>query len=268
MDWLQALPEKHRRGSLPRCLRLLEGPTNEVAGRLTELIGLSNCQVSRNARWWPQGIPRELEGLGWDLRRSEEAKLGKTADLLSAAQSEKLLDWWLEHRQGANVPNWDIVSTCMIDGRDGLLLVEAKAHASELSEAGKPLPTTQNGWANHRKIGRAIADASCELQEATGKRWALSRDSHYQLSNRFAWAWKLASMGTPVVLMYLGFLNAEEMRDCGEPFADHSAWEALLQSHAREVVPCSVWDATINAAEVPLLACIRSVYMEFAVMSA
>jgi hypothetical protein len=43
--------------------------------------------------------------------------------------------------------------------------------------------------------------------------WTLSRDSHYQLTNRFAWAWKLASMGVPVVLGYLGFQGAAEMKD-------------------------------------------------------
>lgn len=35
------------------------------------------------------------------------------------------------------------------------------------------------------------------------------------MSNRFAWAWKLATMEVPVVLVYLGFLNATEMGDQG-----------------------------------------------------
>ena len=38
------------------------------------------------------------------------------------------------------------------------------------------------------------------------------------MSNRFAWAWKLASSSVPVVLIYLGFLRADEMRDKGKPF--------------------------------------------------
>ena len=52
--------------------------------------------------------------------------------------------------------------------------------------------------------------------------WSLSRDSHYQLANRFAWAWKLADMGLPTILIYLGFLNAAEMKDQGHHFIDHS----------------------------------------------
>jgi crotonobetainyl-CoA:carnitine CoA-transferase CaiB-like acyl-CoA transferase len=31
--------------------------------------------------------------------------------------------------------------------------------------------------------------------------WSLSVDSHYQICNRFAWAWKIASLGVPVVLI-------------------------------------------------------------------
>ncbi len=69
-------------------------------------------------------------------------------------------------------------------------------------------PTTSKR--NHAQIGRAISEASLGLKD-TMDGWNLSRDSHYQLANRFAWAWKLASMGVPVVLVYLGFLGAAEM---------------------------------------------------------
>ena len=34
---------------------------------------------------------------------------------------------------------------CLIEGREGLLLVEAKAHLSELSRQGKSKPGTPNG---------------------------------------------------------------------------------------------------------------------------
>ena len=64
--------------------------------------------------------------------------------------------------------------------------------------------------ANHNQIGDAIQQANHGLEPLLPG-WDLSRDSHYQLSNRFAWSWKIASMGVPVVLVYLGFLNADEM---------------------------------------------------------
>ena len=43
--------------------------------------------------------------------------------------------------------------------------------------------------------------------------------NHYSLCNRVAWAWKLAQLGVPVVWVYLGFLNATEMLDQGQPSA-------------------------------------------------
>ena len=103
----------------------------------------------------------------------------------------------------------DIASACEIEGKSGLLLVEAKAHENELSYSGKSSPgVSVNSQGNHQQIGQAIAEANAGLELAAGNPWGISRDSHYQLSNRFAWAWKLASLGVPVVLVYLGFLNA------------------------------------------------------------
>jgi hypothetical protein len=66
---------------------------------------------------------------------------------------------------------------------------------------------------------------------------AISRDSHYQMSNRFAWSWKLAEYGIPVVLVYLGFLNASEMVDRGDPFANQDSWESLVMAHSSPLFP-------------------------------
>jgi len=104
------------------------------------------------------------------------------------------------------------VSTCKIAGRDGLLLIEAKAHDRELEEEGKRPGDSDN----HKQIGAAIEEANRELN-AIIPGWHLSRYSHYQLSNRFTWAWKLAALGTPTILAYVGFLGATEMVDQGQP---------------------------------------------------
>jgi hypothetical protein len=72
--------------------------------------------------------------------------------------------------------------------------------------------------------------------------WHVSRDSHYQISNRFAWSWKLTTLGLPVVLIYLGFLGAHEMGDRGQPFMKVSDWEGLVLSHSRRLFPAEVWD--------------------------
>ena len=51
------------------------------------------------------------------------------------------------------------------------------------------------------------------------------------MSNRFAWAWKLTELGIPVILVYPGLLNTEEMLDQGIPLNKHRSWEDLGAGH-------------------------------------
>jgi hypothetical protein len=90
-----------------------------------------------------------------------------------------------------------------------------------------------------------MSEASLGLKD-TMDGWNLSHDSHYQLANRFAWAWKLASMGVPVVLVYLGFLGAAEMKDRGEPFADYADWSRIVLEHSQNIVPERAWGRDIK----------------------
>lgn len=120
LDWTD-LKEEAFLSSLNDLLR----PTGAV-------VGLSDC-------WMPRGYDRP-----------KEAKLHASyAAFLSKALRRQLSDWWLVHKRGANVPNWDLVATCSIGGRRGLVLVEAKAHENELSPAGKDLRT--NASANSQE---------------------------------------------------------------------------------------------------------------------
>ena len=91
--------------------------------------------------------------------------------------------------------------------------------------------------------------------------WNLSTESHYQLSNRFAWNWKLASLGVPVVLVYLGFLNANEMEHRGKTFSSFEDWKACMKTHAADIVPDKAWGATldINGAAMRAVLCAREV---------
>ena len=182
--------------------------------------------------------------------RFEEARLDRATRLFPKQDRDELRDWWLEVPRGANTPNWDIASTCTVDNARGILLVEAKAHNEELNNetTGKSLErcASDNSRCNHARIGEAIDAASIALSDETGLSWALSRDHHYQMANRFAWAWKLTGLGYPVVLVYLGFLNAEEMRQGKEkrPLADHAEWDCLVRSHSRSLFPEKAWDRT------------------------
>jgi hypothetical protein len=83
----------------------------------------------------------------------------------------------------------------------------------------------------------------------------LKADRCYQLSNRFAWASKMASLGVPVVLVYLGFLGAIEMP---RPFRDHAVWESCLREYANGCVPKDAWNSKLMVGAMPLLPLIRS----------
>lgn len=166
--------------------------------------------------------------------------------------------------KNATTPVWDIAATAEIDGQPGLLLFEAKAHSAELSlEDRKRLESTAsaNSQRNHVQITACLREASNALNALhpdPNPGWQLSTESHYQLANRFAWAWKLAALGVPVVLVYLGFLHATEMADLGAPFADAAEWEQPVRWYSRSSVPEDIWNTRLLVGDVPMYAFIRS----------
>ena len=255
MGWFRQL-DNHR-GSRPRCVLLVDGSQEEVASRLMRLVDLPNVTVSPSDRWMPYGKPVREDG-SWDTTPAREVELDKSNDLVCSEIQKQLQKWWLEvpgRGRGARTPNWDIASTCKIRGQPGLLLVEAKAHEKELKEQDK---SGSSNPENREQIGRAIAEANREFRSVTGKQWCLSLDHHYQISNRFAWSWKLASLGIPVVLLYLGFLNAQDMaNDDGLLFRSEAEWTRVLKDHSRCVVDETCWGEWLDIAGVPLIPLIR-----------
>jgi hypothetical protein len=170
-----------------------------------------------------------------------------------------LRSWWLVHERGANTPNWDIAVGCEVDDRPGFVLVEAKANVQELSLGGKSLDAGASGRSaeNHNQIGRAITEACVELQRISA-RTAISRDSHYQLSNRVAFSWKLASLGIPTVLVYLGFIGDEGIVDAGVPFTDSAHWKTAFAEYAHAVVPEALFERRIECGAAPTWFLVRS----------
>jgi hypothetical protein len=247
-DQIQQLPLKERKGSRVRCLLLTEGPRAQVAQRLTDLVAPFATVDADQHCWHPSG-----------LADREEVEIDKAPDLLPPEQRELLIGWWLAVRSGRpTTPKWDIASTAQIAGRAGLLLVEAKAHAGELAPAGKPqqAAASANSQQNHERIITAVREANTALNSITPG-WNLEATSHYQLANRFAWSWKLAALGIPVVLVYLGFLAAEEMTGC-QVFTDAAAWEQTVRQYSQGIVPANVWETPLLVGDVPVYACIRS----------
>ena len=252
---LERLGQRERRGSKPRCHLLTHGSPDIVAKRLTALVA-PFASVAPSDRWMPLGFAA-----------LEEAQLHKAPRLLSPELSKTLGDWWLPAgRQDARTPNFDIASTCKVDGVPGLLLVEAKAHTGELVKeaVGRRLAASDSAAreASHMTTGVAIESARQGLEAATNLIWRISRDSHYQMSNRFAWSWKLAQLGVPVVLVYLGFLHAADMSKAGEVlFADAGTWDALVRSHSAPLFPAEIWGRRWSVGGLPFIPLIRSLEM-------
>lgn len=214
-----------------------------------------------------QGQPGEPPAVRPAHRREQAGgchPVDRDGGFVAVTERRELMEWWLEVAGPTSwTPLWDVAGTCSIEGRDGLILVEAKAHSNELSTSGKQKPRSENGRKNHERIGSAIAQANVELRRAAGGSWALSRDNRYQLSNRFAWSWKLASLGVPVILIYLGFLRAREMMPDGAPFRTEDDWEATLRGYARGVCDDTCWGMRVDVNGTPLRALIRAIDVPF-----
>ena len=173
---------------------------------------------------------------------------------------EELGNWWLKHRTGrANTPNWDLVVSCQIAGQPGLILVEAKANKNEMHTSGKPIKgnASENSKANHEQIAKAIINAR---QGFKGSGWPLelSRDCCYQLSNRLAFTWKLATLGIPVVLIYLGFLEDEGISDAGRPFTSHQDWLDYFAECSRDVLIDGFCEEEVLLGGIPVWLLLRS----------
>jgi hypothetical protein len=228
------------KGSRLRCLLLTHRSNADVAGFFTSLVTPAALVTSQD-QWAPGGF-----------LKPDEAKLGATPGFLVDANRELLTRWWLARSGRANTPNWDLLSAAHMGDRPGLILVEAKAHEGEIADdrCGATDPD------NFRQIEQALADATLAWNGLMPG-FSLSANSHYQMSNRFAFAWKLATMRVPVVLVYLGFLNAEEMTGCSL-LRDHAQWRKCVVERSRGVIPETAWDRTFDIDGTPLTVLIRS----------
>lgn len=190
---------------------------------------------------------------GWD--NPDEARFGKhSGALIDGTLDRQLLDWWLINSSGANVPNWDLACQALHHGnRSGLVLVEAKAYVQEFTEGarGHGAGNEQNAT----RIAAAIDEAASELsRHAPGVR--ISSNAWYQFSNRIAWAWKLASLGIPTALVYLGFTNDD--RIASDPLKDDDHWKNVVISNTEHIFPPSLWDRPIDVGGTPLWFLLRS----------
>lgn len=216
---------------------------------LAELLEPVSIQVRADTRFMPQGYDS-----------TDEARLETFGPKCIESDAwEKLQVWWLKHTKGANTPNWDIAVYCTIEDRPGFILVEAKANSKELKKDGKPLyePASQNSRENHEQIARAIEEACIGWQRFRHP-VSITGDSHYQLANRLAFTWKLAMLGFPVVLVYLGFTGDEGIRGVGIPFSDGHDWKRAFASHLKGIFPIELFERRLDLGLTPVWLLSRS----------
>ena len=215
------------RGSRKHVLDWTDRPA--FLSQLRALLPEVPLEIEGEVHWMPQGHANPDEG---------RLETFGPSWLPGHPAWREMEDWWLTHKRGANTPNWDIAVGCTIANRPGLVLVEAKANWPELSTAGKLMRSdaSQNSHQNHAHIGAAI-DEACAGWRRIDPRVTISRDTHYQLANRLAFTWKLASLGISVVLLYLGFTGDEGIRDAGKPFADDADWRRAFGDYVEHSFP-------------------------------
>jgi hypothetical protein len=136
-----SLPKRDLRGSRLRFLMMTSEPKEQVASILTQLASPWGSVDPLHDHWMPMGF-----------LNPKEAKLGECEQFLSVSDRRTVTEWWLKVPDGANTPNWDLVSTCKVEGRPGLILIEGKAHGGELKKDGKP----PGDKANDKQIRLAI----------------------------------------------------------------------------------------------------------------
>lgn len=219
------MPKSAYRGSRKHILDLIDSGC--FVETMNALLGQAGVNVRDTDHHQPRGYADDIE---WTLRHFCHVHC---SDLLDLGRFDQ---WWVPDRY--RNPQWDLLSTCTIDGKAGLLMVEAKANENEVSRAGKSIGPTASDRArmNHARIGRCIAEAAADLSRRFDG-IGISRDTHYQLSNRVASAWKLAECGLSVALLYLGFIGDYGVSDAGVPLADHDHWQRVMGAYMAGVLP-------------------------------
>ena len=64
-------------------------------------------------------------------------------------------------------------------------------------------------------------------------------------------------MGVPVVLVYLGFRCAKDVRNLGEPFADFPDWPCVVLEYSRNIVPERAWERELKIGAVTIKPLLR-----------
>lgn len=62
----------------------------------------------------------------------------------------------------------------------------------------------------------------------------------------------------PTVLLYLGFVGDDGIRDAGEPFRDDARWQRVFDEYARNIVPGNLFGRRLECGAAPAWFLVRS----------
>lgn len=229
----------NQKGSKLRCSMFSLLGVETIQAKLQAMVqraGISDLtlELEDKCKYYPQvdfGIP--------------EYRFSDKNGLVDETLRKKLIKWWLgiDGDTNRNTPNWDFACDAIINGEKGLILIEAKSYKEELIRKDPWGATSEQ---SKQIISKALTEANEHLN-TIHQGFNLNWDTNYQISNRFAWSWKLAVEGIPVVLIYLGFLNCEEMiANTRSILKTSEDWNLLFKDDLKDVIPYSVWNKPIN----------------------
>mgnify|MGYP001224397025 CR=1 FL=1 len=250
------------KGSRLRCV-LFSGMTRAAIRReLLNMIahaGISSERVDIDDSgflYYPKG-----------LNEANEYRFSMSDGLIDESKRKNLIKWWLgiDCETDKQTPNWDFVCTARIDGIDGLILVEAKAHRDELYKKDP----CKAGQESRTVISTAIQLAQAGLRKDHPD-IRFDMDYSYQISNRLAWGWKLASLEIPVILIYLGCLECAEMDHGSYRILRKSEdWKRLVMNYPGKkrggswaTIPAKIWNSCIRVNDTPLFPIIASINIQ------
>jgi hypothetical protein len=216
------------KGSKKHVLDLID--SDDFIHSLNDILRPYDARLTDNKTVQPKGINDESEcGLQSFINKHN---LGERFPSLINSNFNK---WWSP--SGGKTPTWDMISLCQLNGKDAVLLVEAKAHKSEFNRSKKRFSKEKPSVGSENNLIKIKANIkkACDDLNTKHTGFKISIDSHYQLSNRVAFAWQLNQLNVPVVLLYLGFTKDTYFKT--DFFEDDLHWGKEFNKYIDGVVP-------------------------------
>lgn len=200
--------------------------------QINDIINDKSIVITSDDWWYPKSKdkPKEVSILTFLKSHSNLFNI-------NPSYINEFKTWWVVYK--GKFPTWDYIASATINGKKGIVLIEAKSHVDEFDTNGKKIKETASeaSHVNHKQITEAIEKARDSINKLNRTEIKISIDNCYQLSNRIAQSWWLASHGIPVTLVYLGFIGDTSMANNYKIFMNESEWKVAVENYF-SIVDC------------------------------